>query len=49
MTLTPTRPTPGAWPGLDAVPGGPRTAVSAAVARRLFLSALSRLPVAVSV
>ena len=49
MTLTPTRPTPGAWPGLDAVPGGPRTAVSAAVARRLFLSALTRLPVAVSV
>ncbi|GAA1777244.1 class I SAM-dependent methyltransferase [Nocardioides hankookensis] len=47
MTLTPTRPTPGAWPGLDAVPGGPRTAISAAVARRLFLSAIRRLPVTV--
>ncbi|KQW47777.1 cyclopropane-fatty-acyl-phospholipid synthase [Nocardioides sp. Root1257] len=47
MTLTPTRPTPGAWPGLDAVPGGPRTAISAAVARRLFFSAIRRLPVTV--
>ena len=49
MTLTPTRPTPGAWPGLDAVPGGPRTAVSAAIARRLFRSAICRLPVTVHV
>ena len=49
MTLTPTRPTPGAWPGLDAVPGGPRTAVSAAVARRLFRAAVRRLPVSVTV
>ena len=49
MTLTPTRPTPGAWPGLDAVPGGPRTAISAAVARRLFRSAVRRLPVSVTV
>ncbi|GAA4749294.1 class I SAM-dependent methyltransferase [Nocardioides endophyticus] len=48
MTLTPTRPTPGAWPGLDAVPGGPRTAVSAAVARRLFLAAVRRLAVSVT-
>ena len=48
MTLTPTRPTPEAWPGLDAVPGGPRTAISAAVARRLFLAALRRLPVSVT-
>ena len=48
MTLTPTRPTPGAWPGLDAVPGGPRTALSAAVARRLFRSAVRRLPVSVT-
>ncbi|MFC6345504.1 class I SAM-dependent methyltransferase, partial [Nocardioides hankookensis] len=30
-----------------AVPGGPRTAISAAVARRLFLSAIRRLPVTV--
>ena len=36
-----------AWPGLDRVPTGPRTAVSAAVARRLFLAALGRLPVTV--
>lgn len=43
MTLAPTRPTH-AWPGLEAVPGGPRTVVSAAVARRLFRSAMARLP-----
>jgi cyclopropane-fatty-acyl-phospholipid synthase len=48
VTLTPTRPTPGAWPGLDGVPGGPRTAISAAVARRLFLAAVRRLPVSVT-
>jgi len=48
VTLTPTRPTPDAWPGLDAVPGGPRTAISAAVARRLFLAAVRRLPVSVT-
>ena len=41
MTLTPTRP---AWPGLDHVPGGVRTAVSAYVARGLFRSAIDRLP-----
>jgi cyclopropane-fatty-acyl-phospholipid synthase len=38
-----------AWPGLDVVPSGPRAAVSAVVARRLFLGAVSRLPVTVSV
>jgi cyclopropane-fatty-acyl-phospholipid synthase len=48
VTLTPTRPTPDAWPGLDAVPGGPRTAVSAAVARRRFVAAVRRLPVSVT-
>ncbi len=48
MTLAPSRSTP-AWPGLDAVPTGPRTAVSAAVARRLFLAAIHRLPVTVTV
>lgn len=41
MTMAPTRP---AWPGLDRVPGGVRTAVSAHVARGLFRSALRRLP-----
>ncbi|GAA1159137.1 cyclopropane-fatty-acyl-phospholipid synthase family protein [Nocardioides aquiterrae] len=40
MTLTPTRP---AWPGLDTVPGGARTAVSARVARGLYRSAVRRL------
>ncbi len=38
-----------AWPGLDLVPSGLRTTVSAAVARRLFLGAVSRLPVVVTV
>ena len=37
-----------AWPGLDVVPSGPRTAVSAAVARRLFRHAVRRLPVSVA-
>ncbi|WP_395658986.1 class I SAM-dependent methyltransferase [Nocardioides sp.] len=46
MTITTTS-TGSAWPGLDRVPGGPRTAVSAAVARRLFLAAVDRLPVSV--
>ena len=36
-----------AWPGLDRVPGGARTAVSSAVARRLFITAIDRLPVTV--
>jgi cyclopropane-fatty-acyl-phospholipid synthase len=35
------------WPGLDVVPSGPRAAVSAAVARRLFSAAVDRLPVTV--
>ena len=48
MTLTPTRPGP-AWPGLDGVPGGVRTSVSANVARRIFLAAVDRLPVTVAV
>ena len=43
MTLTPTR---HAWPGLENVPGGVRTAVSAYVARGLYESALRRLPLA---
>lgn len=48
MTVTTTHPGTGpAWPGLDRVPGGARTAVSATVARRLFVSAIERLPVTV--
>ncbi|WP_370250209.1 class I SAM-dependent methyltransferase [Nocardioides sp.] len=46
MTLTPER-SSARWPGLDTVPAGPRTAVSARVARRLFLSAVRRLDVSV--
>ncbi len=46
MTLTPSRPAH-AWPGLDTVPSGLRTTVSARVARRLLLSAVRRLPVTV--
>ena len=37
------------WPGLDAVPTGPRAAVSARVAHTLFRAALSRLDVTVHV
>jgi cyclopropane-fatty-acyl-phospholipid synthase len=47
VTLTTTRSAPTDWPGLTAVPPGPRTAVSARVARQLFLSAVRRLPVTV--
>ena len=46
MTTTQSRALP-AWPGLDRVPGGARTAVSARVARRLFVAAVHRLPVTV--
>ena len=35
------------WPGLDAVPAGPRAAISAVVARRIFTAAVRRLPVTV--
>jgi cyclopropane-fatty-acyl-phospholipid synthase len=37
------------WPDLAVVPTGPRAAVSAAVARRLFTAAVRRLPVSVVV
>jgi cyclopropane-fatty-acyl-phospholipid synthase len=37
------------WPGLGLVPSGPRAAVSARVAQRLFAGAVSRLPVTVVV
>jgi cyclopropane-fatty-acyl-phospholipid synthase len=36
------------WPGLDQPPFGLRTAVSAVVARRLFATAVTRLPVSVT-
>jgi cyclopropane-fatty-acyl-phospholipid synthase len=49
LTLAPDRRDAQAWPGLDVVPSGPRTAVSAAVARALFRHAVGRLPVSVSV
>ncbi len=54
MTLAPSRPeaTPESlsdWPGLDRVPTGLRTRVSAKVARQLFLGAVRRLPVTVEV
>ena len=47
MTLAPSRPAAAAWPGLDVLPTGLRTAVSARVARRLFRAAVSRLDVTV--
>jgi len=47
MTLTPTRPEAATWPDLATVPTGPRAAVSAKVARQLFISAVRRLPVTV--
>jgi cyclopropane-fatty-acyl-phospholipid synthase len=47
MTLAPARSSAPAWPGLDAVPTGPRAAFSAAVARRLFTAAVNRLDVTV--
>ncbi len=37
------------WPGLDVVPSGPRSAVSARIARRLFIGAVNRLDVTVHV
>ena len=53
MTLAPTRRSAELgrdnWPGLDVVPSGPRAAVSAGVARRLFQAAVNRLPVTVIV
>ncbi len=37
------------WPGLDAVPSGPRAQLSARVARTLFRTAVNQLPVTVHV
>ena len=47
MTTTLTRPALDRWPGLAAVPAGPRTTLSAYVARRLFEAGVERLPVTV--
>jgi cyclopropane-fatty-acyl-phospholipid synthase len=47
MTVASTRRSANHWPGLDIVPSGPRSSVSAQVARRLFAAALSRLDVTV--
>ena len=49
MTIAPARSATGSWPGLDRVPSGVRTAVSARVARRLFVRAVDRLDVTVHV
>jgi cyclopropane-fatty-acyl-phospholipid synthase len=47
MTAVVSRPSLDQWPGLAPVAPGPRTAVSAFVARRLFLAGVRRLPVTV--
>lgn len=49
MTVTSTRRSANHWPGLDVVPTGPRAAVSARVAERLFHAAVGRLDVTVHV
>jgi cyclopropane-fatty-acyl-phospholipid synthase len=49
VTLAPSRTPAAAWPGLDGVPSGLRTAVSARLARRLFEAAVNRLDVTVLV
>ena len=47
MTTTANRVSANYWPGLDELPTGPRAAVSARIARRLFRAAVSRLDVSV--
>jgi cyclopropane-fatty-acyl-phospholipid synthase len=47
MTVTSARRSANHWPGLDVVPTGPRAAVSARVAKRLFAAAVDRLDVTV--
>ncbi len=49
MTIAPAQGRTDRWPGLDAVPAGPRSRVAARVARRLFIAAVSRLDVTVHV
>jgi cyclopropane-fatty-acyl-phospholipid synthase len=47
MTTVVSRPAIDQWPDLSVVPSGPRTSVSAYVARRLFEAGVRRLPVTV--
>ncbi len=47
MTVAPERVSANHWPGLHVVPSGPRTAVSARIAQRLFRAAVNRLHVTV--
>jgi cyclopropane-fatty-acyl-phospholipid synthase len=47
MTATASRLSANYWPGLDEPPSGPRAAVSARIARRLFRAAVGRLDVSV--
>lgn len=47
MTVAPERVSANHWPGLAVVPSGPRSRVSARVARRLFITAVNRLDVTV--
>jgi cyclopropane-fatty-acyl-phospholipid synthase len=47
MTTVLSRPAIDQWPDLARVPSGPRTTVSAYVARRLFVAGVQRLPVTV--
>jgi cyclopropane-fatty-acyl-phospholipid synthase len=49
MTVTSERRSGNHWPGLDVVPTGPRAALSARVAQRLFTAAVDRLDVTVHV
>jgi cyclopropane-fatty-acyl-phospholipid synthase len=49
MTLSPARPTTDNWPGLHALPSGPRNAIAAPIARRLFRAAVTRLDVTVEI
>ena len=49
MTVAPSRLSANHWPGLHEVPSGPRTAISARVARGLFHQAVNRLDVTVSI
>jgi cyclopropane-fatty-acyl-phospholipid synthase len=49
MTLAPQRRSANHWPGLHELSSGPRTTVSAAVARGLFKAAVSRLDVSVHI
>ncbi len=49
MTIAPAPVRTENWPGLDAVPDGPRSRIASRIARRLFVAAVSRLDVTVHV